>query len=101
MKFNDEFDGKDSVPSGKENLTPSPNNYPHRDHLVILFTGTAILLKMKQTLGMEAMLEYMEEFFREYEQKCPLVRAAVMRMMNQVSVQTLYKEAMGRETPQS
>jgi hypothetical protein len=98
MKIKDEFEDKRSE---KEKLIPSPNQLPHQNHLVVLFTGTAILLKMKQTLGMEAMLEYMESFFIEYEQQHPLVQTAVLRMMNQVSVQTLYKEAMGRETPQS
>jgi len=94
MKRDDEFDKCNR----NRSLSPTPNDLPQRDHQVILFTGTAVLLKMKQTLGLEAMLEYMEEFFRDYKARHPLVQEAVKLAVSQVSVRTLYREAVNRET---
>ena len=63
-------------------------------NVVVIFTLLSILIKMKKQCGLEAMLEYMEEYLRVMGEGNPKVRFAVRRVLTMMSVEKMYHDAI-------
>ena len=80
------------------------NNSPHDDNpadifhsprnIVAIYTVLSILIQMKRVLGLEAMLEYVEEYMRIAEKHTPEMKPAVTEALTLMSVEKIYREAM-------
>lgn len=63
-------------------------------NMVVVFTMLSILVVMKKQLGLEAMLEYMEEYLRIVGEDNPRVRWAVRRALAMMDVGKMYHDAI-------
>ena len=92
MKLNHEnFD--ESLKSSKRvfperSSSTTPQKTP--DKTMTLYTGLRILVKMRQKLGLEAMLEYIEKYFFVIEKENPEIKDAVQRALSLMSVEKMY-----------
>ena len=57
------------------------------------FTVLSILRRMKETLGLEAMLEYLDIYLNDIEQNNPRIKMAVEQALARFNVAKIYKEA--------
>ena len=57
----------------------------------------SILLVMKKDLGLEAMLEYMDQYLKTIDKHNPKLKFAVEKALSYMSVEKMYKDAMKRE----
>jgi hypothetical protein len=62
------------------------------EHAIAFYTFLSILLKMKQELGLEAMLEYMGKYLRTIDYHNPKVASAVGKALNVIPVDIIFKE---------
>jgi hypothetical protein len=62
------------------------------EHAVAFYTFLSILLKMKQDLGLEAMLEYMGKYLRTIDSRNPKVAIAVGRALDVIPVEIIFNE---------
>ena len=74
-----------------KNFFLSPRN------LIIIYTVFRILYLMKSQLGLEAMLEYLKFYIQMVDRSNPDVCHAVSRGLSFLSVEKIYKEAIGRK----
>ena len=89
MNFNDEH---------RENVNNIPAKYPQRpalpflnsENTIAIFTTLSILLKMKNQLGLEAMIEYMEFYLLTIEKHNPRFKGAVEQALSLMSVSKIY-----------
>ena len=89
MDFNDQY---------RDKVNNIPRQYPHRPSLLFLtpentiaiFTTLTILLKMREQLGLEAMLEYMEFYILTIEEHNPRFKGAVARAIELMNVEKIY-----------
>ena len=65
------------------------------DNTIAIYTILSIMLKMKNFLGIEAMLEYAENYLSLIEKNNPQFKEAVTKALDLLSVEKLYKDAMG------
>lgn len=73
---------------------PQSNNILTSDHnMVAIYTVLSILLKMKNSLGLEAMLEYIGKYLEVMEVQHPGMKEAVAKALSLISVEKIYKEA--------
>ena len=79
--------------SGKKNKKLSAPIFAPKN-AVTIYTMLSILLTMKRTLGMEAMLEYMEQYITIIDKHNPEFKFAVIRALSCISMEKLYKDAM-------
>lgn len=63
-------------------------------NMVVVYTMLSILVVMKKQLGLEAMLEYMDEYLRVAGEGNPRVRWAVRRALAMMSVEKMYHDAI-------
>ena len=73
----------------KENPTPS-----NISNTVAIYTTISILFDMKNRLGLEAMLEYMEKYHSIIGKSNPDFNTAVRRALEIMSVEKMYKDAV-------
>ncbi len=74
-----------------QNNSPHPHNKlltPH--NILIIFTFLSVLLRMKERLGLEAMLEYMARYREIIISRNPSVQRAVTRAMEMINVERMY-----------
>ena len=64
---------------------------------VAIYTVLSILVKMKTSLGLEAMLEYIGKYLEIIEQTHPKIKSAVSQALGLMSINKIYKEAMSNE----
>ena len=93
MKINDEY---------KNNfveINKVPVNSPlSTDNIISVYTATAILLEIKKSLGLEAMIEYMEKYLLLIESKNPRLKFAVGQAIRLINVDKFYRDLMIHET---
>ena len=83
----------------KNNLKKSPQPpdtilfFPHS---IPAYTVLCVLLKMKQQLGLEAMLEYLDQYLEIINCHNPRLKVAVYKALSIVSVEKIYADAMGK-----
>lgn len=63
-------------------------------NMVVIYTMLSILVLMKKELGLEAMLEYIEEYLRVVGDGNPKVRFAVRRALTMMDVGKMYHDAI-------
>ena len=61
-------------------------------NLIALYTFLSVLLKIKQQLGLEAMLEYAEAYRRLLESHNPKMKDAVRQALEFIDVNKIYGE---------
>ena len=61
---------------------------------IAIYTVLSILIKMKNSLGLEATLEYVDKYLGTIEKHNPQVKHAVSQALQLISVEKIYKEAM-------
>ena len=81
-----------TITSTKEIFTVEKDN--KEDNSIAIYTVLSILIKMKNTLGLEATLEYVEKYLHTIEKHNPQVKDAVSHAVQLISVEKIYKEAM-------
>ncbi len=92
--MNEHFD-KHQKPS-KNSPPHSPVSPPRKPRItdsIAVYTQLSILLKMRQELGLEAMLEYLDAYIRIIEQNNPELKRAVEKALALVSVRRMYRQA--------
>ena len=86
---------KQQPPAKSSPQKPPPFLTP--DNTIAIYTILSIMLKMKNFLGIEAMLEYVENYLSMIEKNNPQFKEAVKEALDLLSVEKLYKDAMGDE----
>lgn len=64
-----------------------------KEHGTVFYIILKVLLRMKNRLGMEAMLEYMASYAQSIEEHNSHLRSAVEEAVELISVEKLYREA--------
>jgi hypothetical protein len=62
------------------------------EHAVAFYTFLSILLKMKNELGLEAMLEYMGKYLRTIDSHNPKIALAVGKALTLIPVDIIFNE---------
>lgn len=75
----------------------SPKNEIASQNTITIYTIMAILNLMKNELGLEAMLEYISQYINVVDKNNPNLRSAVRKALSMMSVEKIYKDAMGCE----
>lgn len=88
MKVNEKFNFDET---NSPNKIQSANSYPHNS--VNTYTVLCILRKMKDQMGLEAMLEYLEKYLMTIESHNPQLKMAVIQALSRLNVANIYKEA--------
>ena len=89
MKVNEPFESnKSSFPSKFKSIFTPQNT-------IAIYTVLTTLLVMRKRQGLEAMLEYIEKYLSVVDQGAPKLKHAVMRALNMMNVDKIYKDAMG------
>lgn len=73
---------------------PFPNIFTSSTNSIAIYTVLCILRRMKEQLGLEAMLEYLDKYLATIETHNPQLKAAVEKAMGMMSVEKMYREAM-------
>ena len=68
-------------------LNDSPNS-------IAVYTVLCVLRRMQTQLGLEAMLEYMEEYLMAIERNNPMLKDAVSKAISMISVKKIYKNTV-------
>ncbi len=63
-----------------------------KNNAVAIYTLLAILLRLKNTLGLEAMLEYIEHYQKLIEKHNPEFKDAVEQAIALMSVEKMYRD---------
>ncbi|MCD4781009.1 MAG: hypothetical protein K8S27_10745 [Candidatus Omnitrophica bacterium] len=66
-------------------LTPLKNS-------ISVYVGLKILLRMRACLGLEAMLQYMEQFVDKISKRCPELDRKTNQALNDVDVRKLFHD---------
>lgn len=61
---------------------------------VVIFTLLSILIKMKEQLGLEAMLEYIEKYLAIMGEQNPRIKHAVGYALSLMRVEKMYHDAV-------
>jgi len=70
-----------------ENIFLSSNN------MIAIYTVLSILVKMRQHLGLEAMLEYIKRYLETIEKHEPSIKDAVSHAVGLISIEKIYSNA--------
>lgn len=81
-----------------KNIKRPANMLTTTNNTVAIYTVLTILMKMKATLGLEAMLEYIEKYLSTIEETHPDMKTAVARALGMMSIDKIYREATSSET---
>ena len=76
-----------------ENKKESPNQLFSPSNIIALYTVLSTLLKMRRELGLEAMLEYMENYLHILENNNPQMQWVVAKALELIDVRKIYNEA--------
>lgn len=71
-----------------------PNIFTSSANSIAIYTVLCILRRMKQEVGLEAMLEYLDKYLGTIEAHNPQVKSAVEKALGMMSVEKMYREAM-------
>ena len=100
MNSNESFDAQlndpSDIPNGhsKKFSQDLPNIFTSPRNSISIYTVLSILLRMKDQLGLEAMLEYVQNYLKIINDHNPELKPAVERALNLMSVEKIYKDAM-------
>ena len=89
MKFNEDFE----VSPRQSSPNPSLSLFTP-ENIIVVYTVLSILIKMKDSLGMEAMLEYIGRYLSIIEKNNPKFKTAVKEALSLMSVEKIYKDAL-------
>ena len=82
----------------KDNISRKPANMlTTANNTVAIYTVLTILMQMKTTLGLEAMLEYIGKYLSTIEKTHPDMKTAVARALGMMSIEKIYREATSIE----
>ncbi len=71
--------------NSNQQLIPNANS-------IAVYTILSILRQMKETLGLEAMLEYVEKYPQVIEANNPEIKSAVQHTLSLMSIDSLYRK---------
>lgn len=99
MDFGDEY---------QDNHKKNSPQYPQRQSLpfltpentIAIFTTLSILIKMKDHLGLEAMLEYMQFYLTTIEQHNPRFKGAVEQALSLMNVEKIHASMCPQRRPE-
>ena len=63
-------------------------------NIIVIYTMLSILVKMKEQLGLEAMLEYMNKYLSIMGEGNPKMQSAVHYALALMSVEKMYHDAL-------
>ena len=72
-------------------------DHNNEHNTIAIYTVLSILVKMKNTLGLEASLEYVDKYLTTIEKYNPKIKDATALAIKFISVEKIYKEAMSCE----
>ena len=64
------------------------------DQSIATYTVLCILKKMRDQMGLEAMIEYLEKYLHTIETYNPKLKMAVKEALTLLNVEKIYKEAL-------
>lgn len=98
MQYGDEIPEIPLTPTTPEANSPNRNTPLFlKDNAVAIYTLLAILLKIKNTMGLEAMLEYIEHYQKLIERYNPEFKVAVKAALALMSVEKMYRDITENE----
>lgn len=71
-----------------------PNIFTSSANSISVYTVLCLLRRMKDQLGLEAMLEYLDKYLATIERYNPELKRAVEKAIGMMSVEKIYREAM-------
>ena len=77
-----------------QNFTPKTKELFNGGQTVAIFTVLSILTRMKEYLGLEAMLEYIDTYLDQTTRRDPGIKIAVAKALNLMSIEKIYQEAI-------
>ncbi len=72
----------------------SPDTFFSGQNMVAIYTVLSILVKMKNSLGLEATLEYIDKYLSTIEKHNPKIKHAASLAIKLISVEKIYNEAV-------
>lgn len=88
----------------KDNLFQNPNEQTKPANIffsgantIAIYTALCVLQRMKEKLGLEAMLEYIEGYRKTIDRSHPDIQSAVEKALVLINVENIYKEALENE----
>lgn len=75
------------------NSSPSTPRHHKITDSIAVYTKLSILIKMRQELGLEAMLEYLDMYVNSIEANNPELKRAVTKALTLISVRQIYSQA--------
>lgn len=92
---NEEMDTNErSESNAKIPRPPFPNIFMTSVNFIAVYTVLCILRRMKQEVGLEAMLEYHARYLETIETHNPQLKSAVTKALCLMSVEKMYRDAM-------
>ena len=86
--------GERSESNAKIPYQPFQNIFTTSVNSIAIYTVLCILRRMKQEVGLEAMLEYLDKYLGAIEAHNPQLKQAVAKALGMMSVERMYREAM-------
>lgn len=80
-----------------ESTSPKSKEFFNGGQTVAIYTVFSILTRMRQVLGLEAMLEYIATYLDLTAQRDPEIKNAVTKALNLMSVEEIYREAISAQ----
>ena len=68
----------------------------HNSKTIAIYTVLCVLRTMKECLGLEAMLEYLERYLRLIDSHNPQLKSAVQNGIARMSMEKMYRDAIGK-----
>ena len=81
-------------PSGSIEESKPQNTLSSPVNTIAVYTVLSILIKMKGSLGLEAMLEYMGRYLGTIEKHNPRLKYAVSRAIQLINIEKIYQESV-------
>jgi len=94
MNYGDELPDTPAVPTSSD-TQQTPQFL--KNNAVALYTLLAILTRIKNTMGLEAMLEYIEHYQKLIERHNPDFKTAVQAALAMMSVEKMYQDISKNE----
>lgn len=69
-------------------------DHNNENNTIAIYTVLSILMKMKNSLGLEAALEYIDKYLSTIEKHNPQIKSATALAIKLISVEKIYQEAM-------
>lgn len=82
------------VPRNKPNALPSANIFLSTGNTIAIYTVFCVLLRMREKLGLEAMLEYVAAYLKMIERRNPKVKTAVGQALQLTEVEKIYDDTV-------